>query len=81
MTDALHPHGVWIRVPLLGLAERHDLEEAAAAIGDFDIVDRSHDLTEWLRFGFTEKDAAERFRDTAALIAVDLVASGEPPRA
>jgi hypothetical protein len=79
MTESIHPHGVWIRVPLLGLTQRYDLEEAAADIGVFDILNRSDDLNQWVRFGFTDEVEAERFRETAAQIVEDLVASGEPP--
>jgi hypothetical protein len=73
MTDAAYPHAVWIRVPLLGLTERQELEDAAAAIGDHEILDELDGADEWVRFGFIDGEDAVSFRSAAASIVEQLV--------
>jgi len=78
MTDAVYPHAVWIRVPLLGLTERQELEYAAASIGNYDILDQSDGAEEWVRFGFNDGEDAASFRSAAASIVEQLVTTAPP---
>jgi hypothetical protein len=78
MTD-VHPHSVRIRVPLLGLSQRQELEEVARAIGAYSTTNEPEDSAQWVRFDFAVSEHARNFRTRAVEIAEDLVADPHPP--
>jgi hypothetical protein len=79
MTNDARPHSVRIRVPVLGLSQRRELEEAARTIGDYSTTDEIADDGEWVRFDFAVREHARNFRSSAGEIAGDLVAQPYPP--
>ena len=71
-------HAVWIRVPLLGLSERQELEETAQSIGAHAISDQVSQRAEWVQFRFASNADAATFRANACDIAGALVEPDEP---
>ncbi len=79
MKDDVHPHSVRIRVPMLGLSQRQELEEAARAIGAYSTTDETTNGAEWVRFDFGQEHAPI-FRREAVEIVGDLVEDAPHPR-
>ena len=78
---AAFPHGVVIKVPpRTGFGETLNvLHRTAQQCGDYKTsTARRVDLDEWVRFGFTDPEAAYQFRAEAGRIAPGFV---EPPDA
>jgi hypothetical protein len=73
MPDEVRQHSVRIRVPELGLMQRHELEEAARATGAYSTVGEAAGSVEWVRFDFAASEQARNFQRSAVEIVGDLV--------
>ena len=73
MPNEAHAHSVRIRVPVLGLMQRRELEDAARAIGAYSTSGETADSAEWVRFDFAAREQARNFQHDAIEIVGDLV--------